>query len=126
MNPFLIVLRSVRKLNVGRSDAPHLNPLPYSTVMLLTSLPAYRFFPLLMIYSVVLVCVLGRDFGPMLAAERRSQPLPSLNQPDASPSTDVELTPPTSEDSSGDFTGQYAWLRWVVHSDQLLCLPQVL
>ena len=31
---------------------------------------AYQFLPLLMIACVFLVCMLGRDFGPMLTSER--------------------------------------------------------
>ena len=38
---------------------------------------AYRFFPWLMIFTVILICVLGRDFGLMLRAERASQPMAS-------------------------------------------------
>ena len=38
---------------------------------------AYRFFPWLMIFTIILICVLGRDFGLMLSAERASQPSPS-------------------------------------------------
>ena len=77
---------------------------------------AFRFFPLLVIYSVVLVCVLGRDFGPMLTAERCSQPPPPL---EASPSTDIELTPPNSEDNTKDFTGQHPRLVGKELSDLL-------
>ena len=32
---------------------------------------AYRFLPVLMVFCVYLVCVLNRDFGPMLTAERK-------------------------------------------------------
>ena len=38
---------------------------------------AYRFFPWLMIFSIILICVLGRDFGWMLNAERASLPSPT-------------------------------------------------
>lgn len=33
----------------------------------------YRFFPILVVFTVTFVCVLGRDFGPMLSAERSSK-----------------------------------------------------
>lgn len=33
---------------------------------------AYRYLPVMMILCVVLVCVLNRDFGPMLTSERKS------------------------------------------------------
>lgn len=38
----------------------------------LESIP-YRFYPILMLVFVFLVIVMGRDFGPMLAAERRAR-----------------------------------------------------
>lgn len=50
---------------------------------------AYRFYPILTIVFVGAVAILGRDFGPMLAAERRAQAdgppadAPSATSPDA-------------------------------------------
>lgn len=43
---------------------------PYQTFV--ETIP-YRFYPLLTLFFVFLVAVTGRDFGPMLAAERRSR-----------------------------------------------------
>ena len=34
---------------------------------------AYRFFPILVVFTVTFVCFLSRDFGPMLTAERSSR-----------------------------------------------------
>ncbi len=31
---------------------------------------AYRFFPLLLLFSIILIVLLNRDFGPLLTAER--------------------------------------------------------
>ena len=66
---------------------------------------AYRFFPLLVLLNVVVVCVGGRDFGPMLSVERQSGfPLEIEEQE----SSEVELHSPNgnSEDNEG-FTGEF-------------------
>ena len=42
---------------------------------------AYRFFPLLLFFSVILIAFISRDFGPLLTAERKTA-----------------LTPPQSKD----------------------------
>ena len=65
---------------------------------------AYRFFPLLMLASVVVVCVLGRDFGPMLSAELHSTPPLRLSESDQE-SEDVELVSPSSKETEGLLTG---------------------
>lgn len=37
---------------------------------------AYRFFPLLLVFTVILIAVSNRDFGPILWAERAAMPPP--------------------------------------------------
>ena len=48
----------------------------------------YRFYPLLMILFVAWVAFRGRDFGPMLRAERRAVEKGQLLRPDAAPASD--------------------------------------
>ncbi|MGB5809313.1 MAG: Na+/H+ antiporter NhaC family protein, partial [Polyangiales bacterium] len=48
----------------------------------------YRFYPLLMILFVAWVAFRGRDFGPMLAAERRAVEEGRLLRPGATPASD--------------------------------------
>ena len=55
----------------------------------LQTLP-YRFYPILMLVFVGLVIFLRRDFGPMLAAERRARTTGELLAPGASPASDFE------------------------------------
>jgi Na+/H+ antiporter NhaC len=43
----------------------------------------YNFYPLLAVFFVFLVAASGRDFGPMLHAERRSRTTGQLSRPDA-------------------------------------------
>lgn len=45
----------------------------------------YRFYPILMLFFVVLVAFMNRDFGPMLAAERRSRTTGEVLSPTAKP-----------------------------------------
>ncbi len=40
---------------------------------------AYRFFPLLLIFSILLITFSNRDFGPILTAERKSLPIVPRN-----------------------------------------------
>ena len=65
---------------------------------------AYRFFPLLMMACVVIVCVLGRDFGPMLSAELHSIPPLCLSETEQE-SSDVELISPSSKEPEALLTG---------------------
>lgn len=70
---------------------------------------AYRFFPLLILFCVVLVSVLGRDFGPMLTAERRVTAPPSTKgQGDQEAVTELkkEDTPSEQKEAADDFTGE--------------------
>lgn len=57
---------------------------PYSAF--LNSLP-YSFYPFLAIFLVLLVITTGRDFGPMLAAERRARLTGEVNPPSVSAGT---------------------------------------
>lgn len=57
---------------------------PYS--VFLNSLP-YSFYPFLAIFLVLLVILTGRDFGPMLTAERRARLTGEVNPPNVSEGT---------------------------------------
>ncbi len=57
-----------------------LNEAPYS--IFLNAL-AYNYYPFLALLFVFMVAVLGRDFGPMLTAERRARQTGQLYRPDA-------------------------------------------
>lgn len=67
---------------------------PYG--VFLASLP-YRFYAWLMLGAIVLIALTNRDFGPMLAAERRAvihgQPLRPGSQPLARTDLDVDVEP---------------------------------
>ena len=71
---------------------------------------AYRFFPWLMIFSIILICLLGRDFGCMLKAERASKSGPSQTLPNGTTAAAIRSgpTPPSpsinchNDDGSGD------------------------
>ncbi len=82
--------------------------------------PAYRFFPLMMLFCVVLVSVLGRDFGPMLTAERNATPAPSHKrhvdeeQPTVMKAHSLNTAVEPSEDS---YSGEY-----ITHSVRSTCM----
>ncbi len=64
----------------------------------LASLP-YRFYQIFALVFVLMVGITGRDFGPMLRAERRARSTGQLLRPGASPLADFEesaLEPPES------------------------------
>lgn len=50
----------------------------------------YRFYPLLMLFFTWLVAVTGRDFGPMLSAERRARREGKVLRDGARPASDFE------------------------------------
>jgi Na+/H+ antiporter NhaC len=50
----------------------------------------YRFYPILMLFFVLLLVLLKRDFGPMHRAEMRSRHTGALLAPGATPATDFE------------------------------------
>jgi len=56
----------------------------------LQSIP-YNFYPLLTLLMVYLVAISGRDFGPMLKAERRALRLGQVLAPDARPASDAPV-----------------------------------
>lgn len=80
------------------ADALHTTSLagidPYG--VFLASLP-YRFYAWLMLGAIVLIALTNRDFGPMLAAERRAvihgEPLRPGSQPLARTDLDVDIEP---------------------------------
>lgn len=76
-------------------------------LIVVKSIP-YRFFPLLLVLCVVIVCFLSRDFGPMLTAERGSTPsLPPRSSPN--PPHEVEMNESSHEESSEEeFSGPLA------------------
>ena len=63
----------------------------------LNSVP-YSFYPILALFFVYAVTISRRDFGPMLAAERRARQTGALYRPDAAAAAgateEAELTPP--------------------------------
>lgn len=60
----------------------------------LSSLP-FRFYPILALFMVFLICVTGRDFGPMRRAERRAQTEPPESlAPQGPHATPAESAPP--------------------------------
>ncbi len=62
----------------------------------LHSIP-YLFYPILALFFVLLIALTGRDFGPMLAAERRARRGAGLTAPGARPAVDVSggyMSPP--------------------------------
>ncbi|HEX6132551.1 MAG TPA: Na+/H+ antiporter NhaC family protein [Longimicrobiales bacterium] len=59
---------------------------PFS--VFLHSIP-YLFYPILAVTFVVMTVLTGRDFGPMLAAERRARTTGELLRPGATPAADV-------------------------------------
>ncbi|HEX6307852.1 MAG TPA: Na+/H+ antiporter NhaC family protein [Longimicrobiales bacterium] len=59
---------------------------PFS--VFLHSIP-YLFYPILAVTFVVLTVITGRDFGPMLGAERRARTTGELLRPGATPAADV-------------------------------------
>lgn len=71
----------------------------------LGSIP-YLFYPILALLAVVLFIVLGRDFGPMLAAERRALTGGGVSRPGAQISESAnELKEPEGGRSPGWWTG---------------------
>lgn len=67
---------------------------PY--MVFLETIP-YRFYPILMLVFGLLLIVMKRDFGPMLAAERRALKDGDLTRPGSKPASDFdarEFTPP--------------------------------
>ncbi len=56
----------------------------------LQSIP-YSFYPLLTLVMVYMVAISGRDYGPMLKAERRALHLGQILAPDARPASDVPV-----------------------------------
>jgi len=54
----------------------------------LSSIP-YLFYPLLAILAVAVVAISGRDFGPMLAAERRAEKGDGVHRPGAQLAADI-------------------------------------
>jgi len=87
-----LINQSLKAYNV-ELDAYHL---------FLSSLP-YRFYPILAMTFVVLVFVLGKDFGPMLKAEQRARK-GKLMKDDAVPLSDFE--------SSGLTPSKFIPARW--------------
>jgi Na+/H+ antiporter NhaC len=60
----------------------------------LSSLP-FRFYPILALFMVFLICVTGRDFGPMRRAERRARTEPPESPAPQDPhATPAESAPP--------------------------------
>ena len=60
----------------------------------------YRFYSVLMLFFVFMVAATGRDFGPMLRAERRTIRTGEVNRPGAQPLVDktlVEMETPPEE-----------------------------
>ncbi len=65
---------------------------------------AYRFFPILLLFTIVLIVALNRDFGIMLTAERKMLPPPSQISTSFSGSKVFEANKSVlvQEDSHGD------------------------
>ncbi len=57
----------------------------------------YRFYPLLALLFVLLVAWMGRDFGPMLRAERRAQREQGDDATGAAADDPAEITPPAGK-----------------------------
>ena len=70
--------------------------------LFIASIP-YRFYVWAALVFVVLIAIMKRDFGPMLAAERRA------NQPDVAPQKDVSL--PSEDFPSGNDRAALAIVR---------------
>ncbi len=70
---------------------------PFSVFVM--SIP-YRFYAILAILFVAMVAVVGRDFGPMLHAERRARTTGELLAPGAEPAMDLTETTGLSESGS--------------------------
>ncbi len=75
---------------------------PY--LLFLQTIP-HRFYPLLSIFFVLLVAITGRDFGPMLKAERRSRVSGKLLRDGAVPLSNFETDGPPSQEGLP--------LRWI-------------
>jgi len=67
-------------IGVSVSTIPEINEAPYS--IFLSSI-GYSFYPFLTMFLVFTLAGLGRDFGPMLAAERRARSTGQVLGPDA-------------------------------------------
>ncbi len=77
------------------------------SVMSVVCTVAYRFFPLMMLFCVVLVSVLGRDFGPMLTAEKISTISNLSRQEEAEQPTEMKTRSINESKSSEDaYTGK--------------------
>ena len=50
----------------------------------------YLFYPILALVTVLMIAVMGRDFGPMLQAERRASSGGGLLRPGAQPASDMD------------------------------------
>jgi Na+/H+ antiporter NhaC len=88
---------------IGDSLAPlHLDIDPY--LLFLRTLP-YRFYPILSLFFVFLVAVTGRDFGPMLRAERRARRTGKLMRDGSVPLSDFAGDIPSPPEG--------APLRWI-------------
>jgi Na+/H+ antiporter NhaC len=67
---------------------------PY--ILFLETIP-YRFYPILSLFFVLLISITGRDFGPMLKAERRSYQQGKVKREGSTPLSDFEgdmIAPP--------------------------------
>ena len=65
--------RQRRSIHYSRQDPVYVIRSHTHTLLFIPSLTVvYRFLPLLMVACVVIVCVLNRDFGPMLTVEKES------------------------------------------------------
>jgi Na+/H+ antiporter NhaC len=69
---------------------------PYA--VFLQTIP-YRFYPIFTLLLVFLIGFMGRDFGPMLAAERRARSTGKVLRDGAQPATDLTESTATSADN---------------------------
>lgn len=76
---------------VGQIAGTKVVPAGEAYTVFLQTIP-YSFYCVLMLYFVLLLCVTERDFGPMLAAERRAVETGEVLRPGAAPLMDRELT----------------------------------
>jgi len=77
-------------------DALRSVQLDYNAYQIFLETIPYRFYPLLMMFFVVLIAVMQRDFGPMLPAERRARTTGKLLADGAAPlsgDADSQLKP---------------------------------
>lgn len=72
---------------------------------------AYRFFPLLLIFTVIIIALFNRDFGPMLSAEKvsaESARLKRVRLPISSPKNDIQHRKKKKRSLCADDTGSPA------------------